>query len=56
VLCVAFLLFFWAFFCCFSRYHSLCPSEWIEKWDEQRENGTFPGPAFVNADWQPEQK
>eukprot|EP00161_Ancyromonas_sigmoides_P020569 TRINITY_DN598_c1_g1_i1.p1 TRINITY_DN598_c1_g1~~TRINITY_DN598_c1_g1_i1.p1 ORF type:complete len:121 (-),score=17.28 TRINITY_DN598_c1_g1_i1:94-456(-) len=38
------------------QYHSLCPSEWIEKWDEQRENGTFPGPAFVNADWQPEQK
>ncbi|XP_072953402.1 cytochrome c oxidase subunit 6b-2-like [Typha angustifolia] len=25
-------------------YRSLCPVEWIEKWDEQRENGTFAGP------------
>ncbi|XP_022131889.1 cytochrome c oxidase subunit 6b-1-like [Momordica charantia] len=25
-------------------YRSLCPSEWVEKWNEQRENGTFPGP------------
>lgn len=25
-------------------YRSLCPSEWIERWNEQRENGTFPGP------------
>ncbi|PPQ73175.1 hypothetical protein CVT26_014774 [Gymnopilus dilepis] len=23
-------------------YNSLCPNEWISKWDEQRENGTFP--------------
>ncbi|KAL1949791.1 hypothetical protein VTO73DRAFT_8672 [Trametes versicolor] len=23
-------------------YNSLCPNEWINKWDEQRENGTFP--------------
>ncbi|KAF8501437.1 cytochrome c oxidase subunit VIb [Russula emetica] len=26
-------------------YHSLCPTPldgWIEKWDEQREDGTFP--------------
>ncbi|KAG7089677.1 Cytochrome c oxidase subunit 6B [Marasmius oreades] len=23
-------------------YHSLCPNEWISKWDEQRENGNFP--------------
>ncbi|XP_039019140.1 cytochrome c oxidase subunit 6b-2-like [Hibiscus syriacus] len=22
-------------------YRSLCPGEWIEKWNEQRENGTF---------------
>lgn len=29
----------------FSRhYRSLCPGEWIERWNEQRENGTFPGP------------
>ncbi|KAL6657578.1 hypothetical protein ACP70R_005358 [Stipagrostis hirtigluma subsp. patula] len=25
-------------------YRSLCPSEWIERWNEQRANGTFPGP------------
>eukprot|EP00244_Chara_vulgaris_P004416 TRINITY_DN1873_c0_g1_i4.p3 TRINITY_DN1873_c0_g1~~TRINITY_DN1873_c0_g1_i4.p3 ORF type:complete len:135 (-),score=28.53 TRINITY_DN1873_c0_g1_i4:468-872(-) len=25
-------------------YRSLCPAEWVEKWNEQRENGTFPGP------------
>ncbi|KAI3442782.1 uncharacterized protein J3R85_001051 [Psidium guajava] len=25
-------------------YRSLCPSEWIDRWNEQRENGTFPGP------------
>ncbi|KAM1217090.1 hypothetical protein ACFX2I_013321 [Malus domestica] len=25
-------------------YRSLCPSEWIEKWEEQRAEGTFPGP------------
>ncbi|KAJ7773043.1 cytochrome c oxidase, subunit VIb [Mycena metata] len=23
-------------------YHSLCPNEWTSKWDDQRENGTFP--------------
>ncbi|PIL29892.1 transporter [Ganoderma sinense ZZ0214-1] len=23
-------------------YNSLCPNEWIGKWDEQRESGTFP--------------
>merc|ERR1711915_868609 len=26
------------------HYRSLCPGEWIEKWNEQRESGTFPGP------------
>ncbi|XP_072977923.1 cytochrome c oxidase subunit 6b-1-like [Typha angustifolia] len=25
-------------------YRSLCPSEWVERWNEQRENGSFPGP------------
>ncbi|XP_065882050.1 cytochrome c oxidase subunit 6b-3-like [Euphorbia lathyris] len=25
-------------------YRSLCPGEWIGRWNEQRENGTFPGP------------
>ncbi|ODV93017.1 hypothetical protein PACTADRAFT_52206, partial [Pachysolen tannophilus NRRL Y-2460] len=24
-------------------YNSLCPSAWIEQWDDQRSNGTFPG-------------
>ncbi|XP_075047781.1 cytochrome c oxidase subunit 6B1 [Mixophyes fleayi] len=23
-------------------YNSMCPSSWVEKWDEQREAGTFP--------------
>ncbi|GAB2290688.1 hypothetical protein Dimus_024963 [Dionaea muscipula] len=25
-------------------YRSLCPGEWIDRWNEERENGTFPGP------------
>ncbi|EEF33611.1 cytochrome C oxidase polypeptide vib, putative [Ricinus communis] len=25
-------------------YRSLCPVEWVERWNEQREMGTFPGP------------
>mmetsp|Transcript_9288 Transcript_9288/g.22382 ORF Transcript_9288/g.22382 Transcript_9288/m.22382 type:complete len:120 (-) Transcript_9288:161-520(-) len=24
-------------------YRTLCPDEWIAKWNEERENGTFPG-------------
>jgi len=24
-------------------YHSLCPGEWIDRWDTQRENRNFPG-------------
>ncbi|KAL3737851.1 hypothetical protein ACJRO7_019389 [Eucalyptus globulus] len=29
----------------FARYYrSICPSEWIERWDDQRKHGTFPGP------------
>ncbi|CAD7704472.1 unnamed protein product [Ostreobium quekettii] len=24
-------------------YQSLCPIEWIERWEEQREEGTWPG-------------
>ena len=28
----------------FQRYYrSICPNEWVEKWDEQRENGTWAG-------------
>ncbi|KAG9296190.1 hypothetical protein G9A89_014782 [Geosiphon pyriformis] len=26
----------------FSAFHSLCPNDYIEKWDNQREMGTFP--------------
>ncbi|PBP20460.1 cytochrome c oxidase polypeptide VIb [Diplocarpon rosae] len=26
----------------FLAYKSLCPSAWCERWDDQRENGTFP--------------
>lgn len=25
-------------------YRSLCPGEWVDRWNEQRENGAFPGP------------
>ncbi|XP_044947242.1 cytochrome c oxidase subunit 6b-3-like [Hordeum vulgare subsp. vulgare] len=25
-------------------YRSLCPAEWVDKWNEQRENETFIGP------------
>lgn len=28
-------------------YRSLCPGEWVEKWNEQRDNGTFPGPLWI---------
>jgi len=24
-------------------YKSMCPNAWVEKWDDQRESGTFPG-------------
>ncbi|XP_073426639.1 cytochrome c oxidase subunit 6B1 [Dendrobates tinctorius] len=24
-------------------YKSMCPNSWVEKWDEQREAGTYPG-------------
>ncbi|XP_006009126.1 cytochrome c oxidase subunit 6B1 [Latimeria chalumnae] len=27
----------------FRVYKSLCPMSWVNKWDEQRENGSFPG-------------
>ncbi|KAI4719673.1 hypothetical protein E4T48_04133 [Aureobasidium sp. EXF-10727] len=26
----------------FLAYRSLCPSGWAARWDDQRENGTFP--------------
>ncbi|SPP89890.1 blast:Cytochrome c oxidase subunit 6B1 [Drosophila guanche] len=24
-------------------YKTMCPNAWVEKWDDQRESGTFPG-------------
>jgi len=24
-------------------YKDLCPGDWVEKWDEQRDEGTWPG-------------
>jgi hypothetical protein len=31
-----------------ARYaHSLCPDEWMEKWDSEREEGNFPGIKYV---------
>ena len=28
---------------------SLCPDNWIEKWDEEREEGTFSGVKMTDA-------
>lgn len=25
------------------NFKSLCPNDWVEKWDSQREEGVFPG-------------
>eukprot|EP00293_Proteomonas_sulcata_P018907 CAMPEP_0184305606 /NCGR_PEP_ID=MMETSP1049-20130417/14842_1 /TAXON_ID=77928 /ORGANISM="Proteomonas sulcata, Strain CCMP704" /LENGTH=94 /DNA_ID=CAMNT_0026617709 /DNA_START=8 /DNA_END=292 /DNA_ORIENTATION=+ len=25
-------------------FFAMCPNEWVEKWDEQRAAGNFPGP------------
>ncbi|XP_035551674.1 cytochrome c oxidase subunit 6b-2-like [Juglans regia] len=25
-------------------YRSICPGEWVDRWNEQREYGSFPGP------------
>jgi len=24
---------------------AMCPVEWVEKWEQQRESGTYPGPV-----------
>ncbi|XP_049848584.1 uncharacterized protein LOC126315373 [Schistocerca gregaria] len=29
-------------------FTSLCPTDWVEAWDEQRENGVFPGQLFFS--------
>ncbi|KAG8493592.1 hypothetical protein CXB51_010972 [Gossypium anomalum] len=29
-------------------YRALCPGEWIDRWNEQRENGTFPDVSNMN--------
>ena len=26
-----------------SYYRAICPTEWVDKWNEQRENGTWMG-------------
>ncbi|WFD31095.1 Cytochrome c oxidase subunit 6B [Malassezia sp. CBS 17886] len=26
----------------YKAYKALCPDEWVERWNEQRENGSFP--------------
>lgn len=31
------------------RYKSLCPAAWVSSWDDQREEGAFPG---LNSDEQ----
>lgn len=28
-------------------YETMCPDEWVERWDEQRANGTFPFPDIL---------
>ena len=30
--------------------HSICPDEWIQQWDEQREEGSFAGIKFPSGD------
>ncbi|KAM4133518.1 hypothetical protein ACJW30_01G335100 [Castanea mollissima] len=29
-------------------YRSFCPGDWVERWNEQRETGTFPGPLWCH--------
>ena len=31
----------------FRAYNSLCPEQWVEKWEEQIENGTFAGASLI---------
>lgn len=31
----------------FQTFQSLCPTDWTNTWDEQRENGTFPGDLSI---------
>jgi len=28
----------------YRNFKTVCPFSWVEKWDEQREKGAFPGP------------
>ncbi|KAI7880197.1 cytochrome c oxidase, subunit VIb, partial [Lichtheimia hyalospora FSU 10163] len=32
----------------YRAFHSLCPNEWIEKWDTEREEGTNPSNFSIN--------
>lgn len=35
----------------FARWaRSLCPDEWVEEWNEQRENGVFPAPTGTSRE------
>ncbi|TMW59935.1 hypothetical protein Poli38472_005004 [Pythium oligandrum] len=31
----------------FQAAHSICPSSWFDRWEEERENGTFAGVQFA---------
>ncbi len=33
----------------FVAYHSLCPEQWVEKWNSQIEAGTFAGQALIDG-------
>ncbi|KAK4535237.1 hypothetical protein CDCA_CDCA04G1262 [Cyanidium caldarium] len=26
--------------------YAMCPIDWVERWEEQQQDGTFPGPKF----------
>jgi hypothetical protein len=31
-------------------YRTVCPAEWVENWNEQIEEGTFPGVTFKDGE------
>ena len=37
-----------------TNYTTLCPQEKIEAWEDQKAEGIFAGPAWVNDDWKEE--
>ena len=32
----------------FRAYNSLCPDDWVDKWETQIENGTFAGASLIS--------